>query len=172
MRRGETIAESIEGALDLLELFSEGFDDSNRTSQAPGLPNHFAWTLGHCALAMHEVAHFIDDGPLPAQDFASPGKGNNCFVEEEIAFGSSPRDDADAFPGAQRCLEIHRRACDRLIKALRNASDQELDREVPWGVNSKAVGTIAQRMAIHTGMHIGQLIDLRRALGVAPLFMA
>jgi hypothetical protein len=54
---------------DLLKRYLRGFDDSNSTLQAPGLPNHLAWTLGHLAINLHRTAERFDKQPLPASDF-------------------------------------------------------------------------------------------------------
>ena len=44
------LAEAIGSTRELLVRYLQGFDDANATAQAPGLPNHAAWTLGHLAL--------------------------------------------------------------------------------------------------------------------------
>jgi uncharacterized protein YbjT (DUF2867 family) len=69
MNRGHLLADAVETSRVLLARYFPGFTDANRTSQAPGLPNHFAWCLGHLALTMHRVAGMIDGGPLPGDAF-------------------------------------------------------------------------------------------------------
>lgn len=73
--RSSVLADGIEGSRMAIELFFTGFDDSNRTIQAPGLPNHFAWTLGHLAFVMHRAAERFHAGQLAALRKAIGMKG-------------------------------------------------------------------------------------------------
>ena len=60
----------------------------------------------------------------------------------------------------------------RLATAAGAASDDTLDGETIWGVvgDELSLATLVQRVAVHNGVHGGQLLDLRRALGLPPLF--
>ena len=88
MNRHETIAQAVLSTKPLLARFLPGFTDANHTAQAPGLPNHLAWNLGHLALTMHRVADKLDAGGLPA----------DVFIE------GSDRGDATRF-GVERLVE-------------------------------------------------------------------
>ena len=57
---GASLAEGIEMSSVLFKRFLPGFDESNRTRQAPGLPNHLAWTLGHLAMVLNRIAEKLD----------------------------------------------------------------------------------------------------------------
>jgi len=149
-----------------------GFDDSTRTRQAPGLPNHVAWSLGHCAQVMHRVAERLDGRPLPESDFiAGADRGNAIrFGTESVCFGSAPKDDPGAFPSLERCKAVFDGACERLAKAAEQASDEALDAPTEWVGASIPMRHLIVRVSQHNSMHAGQIIDLRRALGLKSIF--
>jgi hypothetical protein len=165
----DLLAESIISSRDLLARFLEGFDDANRTKQARDLPGHVAWILGHCALTMHSVAEHCDSRPLPESDFITgDGRagGADRFDTESICFDSTPVDEPDRYPAMARCRAIFEAACDRLADSVRSASDKELDTMVAWALGEIPLWKLVLRIAFHNGTHTGQIIDLRRALGL------
>lgn len=175
MSRSAMIASAILESRALTARYFAGFDDTNRTRQAPGLPNHFAWNLGHLAYIMHRCAEKLDGGPLPRADFiegghASGGGDASRFAAESVAFGSSPVDDPAQYPTAARCVEIFNGACERCAAAFRNADEAKLDTETPWGAMTLKLWQIGPRMVFHNGAHAGQLADLRRILGFRSIF--
>jgi hypothetical protein len=166
MNRGRLLAQGIVSSRDLLERFIVGFDDTNRTRQAPNLPNHFAWTLGHLSYIQNRMAERIDKKPIPADQFVEGLRGDSTrFAIESVAFKSEPIDDLAVYPTFDRCVAIWRASIDRISLALERADDAALDSMTPWGAVEVPVWTLGQRMAFHNGTHAGQLIDLRRALG-------
>ena len=72
MTRRDTIAEAILASRVLFHRYLVGFDDSNHTRQATHLPNHVAWTLGHCSLTLHRCVERINEESPPEADFYSP----------------------------------------------------------------------------------------------------
>lgn len=167
--RGKTFGQMIRATAPLVTRFCAGFDDSNRTSQAPGLPNHAAWTLGHLALTMHRFAERFDGQPLPASDFIT-GDGTSGTTErydtESVCFGSTPINDPAKYPSMERAERVFASAIERLAAALESLSDERFDEEQPWGSGRFTVQDLAVRVAFHNGTHAGQLTDLRRALGL------
>lgn len=172
MTRQHLLAELIAANPTLVGRYLKGFDQSNHTKQAPGLPNHVAWSLGHCALTMHRVAEKLDGRPLPDTDFIDKSQAGDArrFGAESVAFGSTPTNDPAKYPAFDRCVQIFQSACDRLIAAASHASDTQLDQKVPWGAGESALGLLVARMSFHNGMHTGQIADLRRALGMGSIF--
>lgn len=165
--RSSVLADAIEASRMATELFFAGFDDSNRTSQAPGLPNHFAWTLGHLAFVMHRAAERFDAGALPESDFVPETRGDAArFGIEGVAKDSVPVADAAAYPGDARSREIFAKAATRLIAAVRGASEEKLASTTKWGVREMPLSALAARMGFHNGFHAGQLASLRKALGM------
>lgn len=172
MRIQDVIAEAVDASRTQMFRYLAGFDESNRTRQAPSLPNHAAWVLGHCALTMHRVAEKLDAGPLPSGDFiASATQGDaSRFATESVSFGSTPTDQPSHFPSLERSKAIYVAAIERLMAAVRAASDAKLQEVIPWGPVQLPLYQAAIRMAMHNGMHIGQLANLRRALGFKSIF--
>jgi hypothetical protein len=171
MRIQEMLAESVLSSKALVGRYLAGFDDASHTRQAPMLPNHVAWNLGHLALTMHRVAGMIDGGSIPAADFAPAGEARgDRFVTESVAFGSKPGDDRAGYPALARCVQVFESACERLATAARNASDVKLQEQVPWGQGQTPLWLLVVRMCFHNGMHTGQIADLRRAFGFRSIF--
>ncbi len=165
------LADAVLSTKVLLARFLPGFDDTNHTRHAPGLPNHVAWNLGHLGLTMHRVAMKIDAGPLAADAFiegsdrGEPGTRGR-FGTESVGFNSTPTADPARYPSLARCVAIFDGACDRLAAAVRAASDDKLSANVPWGPMQIPAWMMVQRMLFHNGTHTGQIIDLRRALNM------
>lgn len=150
-----------------LMRFVRGFEESTRTTQAPFLPNHVVWTLGHCALTMNRMAERFDGQPLPDRDFVSGDGGNGTstqFDTESVCIGSQPVDEPTLYPTLARGIEAYELACDRFAAALRNATDEQLETMVEWHDGTHALWTLVNRVIFHNGTHAGQLVDLRRAL--------
>ncbi len=172
MDRGELLARAVVESRGLFARYVNGFTDADHTRQAPGLPNHVAWCLGHCALTMHRAAEKLDGRPLPETQFIpKAGRGDaNRFGTESIAFGSQPKDEPRAWPSLARCVAIFDAACDRLAQAARQAPESRLDERVKWGASETTLESLVLRMVFHNGTHCGQITDLRRALGLGSIF--
>lgn len=172
MSRANLLADGILLSAERLTQYLAGFDDSNHTRQAPSLPNHAAWSLGHLALTMHRVAARLDGAPdLPPEHFIENStdlaRGDHQrFAAGSVAFKSSPTDDASAYPTWARCNAIFNHAARRLADALRNTPDAALDAPTPWATGHTTIALLAMRLMYHNGMHAGQIADLRRALAM------
>ena len=151
-------AEMISSVRPLLERYLSGFDDSNATRQGAGLPNHAVWVLGHLALYNHQAADRITGKPTALE-----------WDPEPFAFQSTPRDDPTAYPGLETMIERWRRSLDHLAKAAAEVPDSELEREIRWGSQTLPLAAFIARMIFHNGTHCGQLVDLRRAIGLGNL---
>ena len=171
-----TLAGAVRASAPLIERFLEGFDDDNRVKQAPSLPNHAAWTLGHVSLVMHRAADYVsgfnEPQRLPTSDWIH-GDGTagdpSRFDTESVAVGSTPVAEPAKYPRMVRAREIFHAAIDRLASETASASPKALEREVKWGKATIAVDALVHRVVFHNGTHAGQLIDLRRALGMPKL---
>jgi hypothetical protein len=172
MQTQAVLADAVLSCKQLMGRYLVGFTDETHTAQAPGLPNHVAWCLGHCALTMHRVAERLDGRPIPQSDFqtASVEPRPARFEAESVAFGSRPQGDAARYPSLARCVEIFHSACDRLAEGLRQASEAKLTEPFTWGPVETTLLGLASRMMFHNGMHTGQIADLRRALGMKSIF--
>jgi len=172
MNRGEILARAVVDCRAFFVRYLDGFDEFNRTRQAPGLPNHVAWCLGHCALTMHRAAEKIDGQPLPAAHFlfkAMRGDAHH-FGTESVSFNSRPTDDPAIYPGWSGCVAIFDAACARLVTASGTATDAKLDEQSRWGSTDVSLESLVWRMVFRNGTHCGQIIDLRRAFGLGSIF--
>lgn len=168
----DVLAEGVLSGKGLVARYLAGFDDKTHTAQAPTLPNHVAWSLGHCALTMHRVADKLDGKGIPSTDFAAGATTGDLqrFGLEQVSFGSQPSANANEYPHIARCEGIFDTACERLAHAVRNASDEKLTARVPWGQGEIPMFVLVQRMLFHNGMHTGQIADLRRAFKMKSIF--
>ncbi len=166
------LAECVLVSRDMFVRGLDGFDESNRTTQTPDLPNHLVWNLGHCALTMHRAAERADGEPLPESDFIT-GDGTagdaNRFHAEAVSFGSKPTNDPDSYPTLARAREIFEAASERLAQTIRAMSAEKLDEKTTWGVGETTIASLMMRMCFHNGAHAGQVLDLRRALHLRAL---
>lgn len=178
MNRQDTVAESVLSTKAAMARWLAGFDETNRTKQAPHLPNHAAWNLGHLALTMHRACELIKPGhTLPAADFINGGTksgGGDAtrFATESVGMGSQPVDDPAQYPTLARSLQIYNNAVDAVASCIRSAPESSLEENVTWGGSMQIPRwLLAARMTMHNGMHIGQIADLRRALGFRSVFI-
>ena len=149
------LADAISATEGLLTRYLDGFNDRNAVSQVPNLPNHVAWSVGHLALTMHRAAERIS------------GKTHELgYAPEPFAFGSQPTASARDYPPLQELVQRFHKSITLLADAVRNTSDEGLKRSVPWGATTTSVRDLAMRMVFHNGTHAGQIVDLRRALGM------
>ena len=162
----EILAESVLSCRDSLKRFLPGFTEDNCTQQAPHLPNHVVWCLGHVSLYLHNMAAELDQQPLPADAFVKGGGSEEQFDADAVAFGSQPGAKGARYPTLSRAVAIFESACQRLADAVHNASSQTIERVVTWHGMEIRLGVLVVRVLFHAGYHTGQIADLRRAMGM------
>lgn len=166
---GAAVADAVEQSKGLLTRYLAGLGDEHIVLQSPGLPNHLAWQLGHLALTMHRCCELGGGGGLPEADFIT-GDGHSGsatrYDTQSVCYGSTPAPEPRLYPGLARARTIYEAACDRLAAQARAASREQLERGVPWGGGEHPWRQVAMRMVFHNGMHTGEIVDLRRALGL------
>ena len=164
--RGTVVAAALRNSYVLFARFFVGFTDANYTAKTPALPNHLAWTLGHLAMVMHRTAVRVEGGELPVKDFDSGFGSADTIGLEAVGIGSNPLIDASTYPPLARCIAIFNDSIERAAKAYESATDEKLDSTVPWGNSHISLEQLGFRMVFHNGTHCGQIIDLRRSLGL------
>lgn len=166
------LAHTLRSSAPMLKQYLVGFDDANRTTQAPGLPNHAAWILGHCAYTMGRLAERAGGPSIPSDFFvgASGGDGRRGsegrFDADAVAFGSKPTDEPDLWPTLDVCIECFDEAIETLADTIAGATDEDLADSIAWGSAEFPLKDLVIRVSLHNAMHAGQLTDLRRALGM------
>lgn len=123
-----------------------------RGAFAKGLP-HTAWQLlEHLRIAQWDIVEF---------------SCNPRHVSPEFPGGywpktPSPLDDA----AWKKSLQLFRNDLARMAALVRNRRN-DLHKEFPWG-SGQTLLREALLLADHNAYHLGQIVDLRRALGVWP----
>jgi hypothetical protein len=79
--------------------------------------------------------------------------------------------DPQKYPTCARCIEIFDRSTDRLVAAIRSADDGTMAKPVKFGPMEIPLYTALLRTIYHTGLHAGQLADLRRALNLGYVLL-
>ncbi len=141
-----------------LEKFSKGFADNQVTAQAPGIPNHLLWTLGHLAATSSWIKTLID-----GRSHIAPANYETLF-----GMGSKPVDDPSAYPAFADVRKVFDEAHNAIVAVASSMTDEELS--TPPTADSGNFVTDKMdalfKCAWHEGWHLGQLADLRRALGL------
>jgi hypothetical protein len=125
---------------------------ANRISERPaGLP-YSAWQLAeHIRLTLHDLLEFAT---------------NSEYVELEWPGGYWPK---DAAPGKDQSWDATVKAIHADLKsfeALVRSPDSNLYATIPWGKNAETLLREVLLAADHTSYHVGELILLRRVLGI------
>jgi hypothetical protein len=141
-----------------INKFFGGIPDDKLTAQAPGLPNHALWTQGHLACTAAWALSLIT-----GEKDAVPEHYNGLF-----GMNSSPADDPGRYPPAVEVRGYFDSTFDKLVAAASKLNDAALDQPVEAGGFAKDKGELLTRCAWHEGWHLGQIADLRRALGLPP----
>lgn len=136
------------GFLDALEDFS----GRKRGAFAKGLP-HTAWQLlEHLRIAQWDILEFSRNPKHESPDFPAG------YWPKTPA----PRNDQEW----KKSIQAFRRDQRAMIQLVSNRRS-DLHAAFPWG-NGQSLLREALLVADHNAYHLGQLVDLRRALGIWP----
>ncbi|MAT81403.1 MAG: hypothetical protein CMJ29_07125 [Phycisphaerae bacterium] len=164
-----TLAQTVRYTEGLFTRFLEGFDEASRARQAPDLPNHPIWLLGHCGFSMNRVAAEFDGAPI-AGDYYIEGDGSSgtpaLFDITSIRIRSIPHDDPNLYPSLETGRACFHDAIERLANAAANSTRDWLQQEIDMHGTLLTRGDQVIRLCFHNGYHAGQLGDLRRAIGL------
>lgn len=124
--------------------------------------NHVVWTLGHLACTYAWFSTTINGKSA----VTLPESYNGLF-----GMGTKPVADAGAYPSVAELRRHYDGAFAAYLKQVEGLSDAEA-----WGACASDTGGFAgskldaaYKCAWHDGWHLGQIADLRRALGLAPI---
>ena len=130
----------------------EGFPPNKRGTFAPGLP-HTGWQLlEHSRIAQWVILEFSRN-----PKHVSPG-----FPEGYWPKTPNPPSDAEW----NKSVQAFQRDLDEMV-ALVNSPRTNLFAKIPHG-NGQTILRQSLVLADHNSYHLGQLVDLRRALGAWP----
>ena len=123
-----------------------------RISERPAGSPYSAWQLlEHIRITLHDLLEFAT---------------NSEYVELEWPARYWPK---DAAPGADESWNATLKAIQADIKsfeALVHSPDSNLYAAIPWGKNAETLLREVLLAADHTSYHVGELILLRRVLGI------
>lgn len=142
--------------------FAEGITDEQLTTRSSPNSNHAAWILGHLAYANDSFCV-----KLSGQESVLPKNYESLF-----GMGSTPTDDAADYPSKAELLEALNKSHEFVVGWFKSLSDEQLASPLPEGMEmfGPNFASLASTMVWHDGLHQGQLIEVRRALGLPRAF--
>ena len=137
----------------------DGLTPEQCVMQPDGLPNHPAWTIGHLALTSDVVmAEFGEAQTFPAEwaERFFPG----VAITGEIA----------DYPSMAELMSQLEAQHARLATRFAASSVEELAAPIKLEMVQRRFSQVGQfatyAMTAHEGIHLGQIADLRRAIGL------
>lgn len=126
--------------------------------------NHALWIMGHLASSEAAMRSMVTGSPNPLEDW-------------QAAFGpgTQPVADGSAYPSFDEVVRRFRESRAATMQLLESMSDADLDKK-PKGIDHdmehlfKTNADVLMLVLIHQQFHFGQLADVRRAAGRAPIF--
>lgn len=123
--------------------------------------NHALWIVGHLAMADNNgISRFVPEKALDKPDYS-----------KKFGRQSTPSPNASDYPAPEEVLALFRERRAALIACLEAFSDNDFEKPAPPGVPPfiKNAQHMYSFLAVHEGMHTGQLSMTRRALGNSPI---
>ncbi|MGE0191239.1 MAG: DinB family protein [Planctomycetota bacterium] len=144
-----------------LRLLLEGIDAASWTLQPAGVVNHAAWTVGHLAASMEAIG-----GELGLAPWLEP------TWRTRHGEGSTPVDDAVAYPPPSVLWSRFEDAADRVASAVKQVGNEAWFGPLPDERYRATYPTLAHAvlhiLVGHTAAHVGQLGCWLRAVRQEP----
>ena len=133
--------------------------------QPAGLKSHFAWQVGHLAVAQYGLMLFRQRGRLPGDLEIMPG-----WLRKQFGRGSTPSESAEGMPEPAELLRLFDRIHQQSLEEVAGLSAGTLAEptEMPFTAYPIKLGALLF-CPIHEGIHAGQIGVLRRLYGLAPI---
>jgi len=151
--------------------FSRGFfmalyqplDDRSLLHQPVACGNHPLWLAGHLACVDEFFRTSVGGG-----DPILPVAWNTLFGP-----GSTPRRDRGAYPARTEVDQGLAAARTALLEWFESCDDYRARQLLPENLRSfaRSVELLPGSLAVHEGLHTGQLSVVRKSLGLAPAIM-
>jgi len=122
--------------------------------------NHPMWIAGHIAFVDNRLLGVFFSKSIDKPDYA-----------EKFGRSSKPSSNPADYPPPSEILEFRRERRATLLESIAGFPDADFDKPVPPGLPPfvQNIGQMFSFMAVHEGMHTGQLSMCRRVLGHAPV---
>lgn len=149
--------------LKYLHMLADDLTDKEMTHQPGSIRNHPAWQLGHLANTCDFALGFAGAEGVAPQGY-----------KELFGGGSQPTDEPGKYPSRDELFAALEKGHAALAEAVVSLTPEQLAAECPVERMRERVptvgGALAFIMAMHEGIHIGQLSAWRRAAGKPALF--
>ena len=145
----------------VVEKVIADWPESKVTCQSAPTDNHLLWTLGHLVTGYDWFGTLLVLGP---------GVGPENY-RTLFGYGSKPTPDASAYPKLSEVRKVFDQSWTRLLSVASSMSDAEgLMAPVsdPHGLAATRLDVL-DRVAWHDGWHSGQLVSIRRTLGLPAI---
>jgi len=130
----------------------DGFPEKLRGAQAPGIP-HSPWMLlEHLRIAQKDILEFCRDKKHVSPEWPEGYWPNSAAPPNTAAWSNSLKE-----------FRADLKAMQELVKNPKT----DLFAKIPWG-DGQTILREAMLIADHNAYHLGQVVDLRRLLGVWP----
>jgi uncharacterized damage-inducible protein DinB len=159
-RAQDVVANGLEGSQKLLNRFLEDLTPAEYLHRPMPAANCAAWIVGHLVLSERRWLTAVGIKDLPVL----PDGFDRRFARSPEASNAAEFGDVTVL---RPLFNEHRR---RTIEAVRGLSDSQMDQ--PAGITNpmfQTIGEAAAFIAIHVGMHSGQISTIRRSLGRPPV---
>lgn len=130
-----------------------------------GFNSHFAWQVGHLAVAQYGLMLFRQRGRLPGDLEIMPG-----WLRKQFGKGTTPSESAEGMPTPTDLLglfdRIHQQALEEAAQLTATVLAEPT--EMPFTAYPIKLGALLF-CPIHEGIHAGQIGVLRRLHGLDPI---
>ena len=155
----ETIAFALGTAQKLLHRYVADLSAEEYLHRPAPKANCTAWLIGHLTLSDRGVLKRLG-APLPEL----PDGFEHRFSRDE----GCPQ--AQEFGDVKQIVAVFDEHRNRLIAAVKAATPAQLEQKLDKPIAMAAtVGEALEFVAVHTAMHAGQIVMIRRSLGRPPL---
>ena len=121
--------------------------------------HHVAWSVGHLITSENEM--------LTKAGFEMPALPDG-FVDQHATEAANSDDSAD-FRSKSEYMNLLTQQREGTLAALEKLGDSDFDKPAPESMQNyvKTIGEVFNLTGVHTLMHAGQFVPLRRRLGKA-----
>lgn len=131
----------------------------------PGIPSHFAWQIGHLAVAQYGLMLFRQRGRAEGDVELMPG-----WFRKRYSRGTNPSEDPNPHPNRATMLAMLERIHLASSQWMRQTTVESLlqPTEMPYAAFPNKLGAFLF-CPLHESIHSGQIGLLRRAHGLLPV---
>ena len=155
----DVIAHSLTLSGAMLHRYADDLTPQEMLHRPTPKANCAAWTVGHLAMSDRYALKMLG-GALPEL----PEGFDKRFSRDE----GCPQ--AEEFGDVSAILPVFDQHRDALIEVAKSVSAEQLDKRLEKPIAfAKTFGEALSFIAMHTSMHAGQIVIIRRSLGRPPL---